>query len=136
MKVNIFTYCDFAAENGNKLSITGASHMIYVPDIPARVTCFIVGKIIIEREDEGDHLLDSTIRDADGRVVCQCPRQQLTARAFLELPQECEVYFHCMIHHVTFQLYKYGEYVLELRDNGQILVSTVLMVARLDTKSA
>jgi hypothetical protein len=41
-----------------------------------------------------------------------------------------------LIHRVQFQLEKYGEYVLEMRVNDRVLVSTALLVGRLQPKPA
>jgi hypothetical protein len=130
MRINIFTFCDFAAQYGEKLCITGASHSIYVIALPARVSGTIVGKILMERGDEGDHLFDVTLSDADGRMVCKCPRRLIKAREFADLPQNYEVHSHCMIHRVQFLLEKYGEYVIEMRHNDCALVATTLLVGR------
>ena len=89
---------------------------------------------MLERDDAGEHLLDVTISDADGKVVCQSPRQQIEGRDFMELPQECEMYSCCLIHRVQFQIEKYGEYVLEMREKGRVLTSTALFVGRFDSK--
>ncbi len=134
MRINIFAFCDFAADYGEKVCIIGASHKIPVRDLPAKVSGTLVGKIMLERDDAGEHLLDITISDADGKVVCQCPRQQIEARDFIDLPQECEMYSCCIIQRVQFQVEKYGEYVLGMREKGRVLASTALFVGRFDSK--
>jgi hypothetical protein len=128
MKISIFTYCDFASFYGGKLCIMGATDQIGVPNLPAAKSGFIVARIHFERGDEGSHTFTSAITDADGKPIVKAESKPMTVTKFQDDPQKNEMKFHCKFDLVRFKIPKYGEYTLELRDNGSVCASVPMMV--------
>ena len=128
MKVSIFTYCDFASFYGTGLCLMGATDQIGIPQIPADKSGFIVARVHFERGDEGAHTFVSSIIDEDGKPIVKCESKPTTVTKFEDAPHKNEIKFHYKFDFLRFRIPKYGEYVLELRDNGQVCATVPMIV--------
>jgi hypothetical protein len=130
MKVQIFTYCDFAAFYNGKLCITGACDQLFVPKTPAVVPLgYIVLKLGMEPADEGVHLLQTSIIDADGRQIAGPPPFKMAVKFDKLSVGNYEQKTQYQINMITnFLVPKYGEYSLELADGGNQMASIPFLV--------
>lgn len=68
MKVEIFTFCDYAQDNGGKLTIVGSFDTIFAKALPLVYPHIsIVTRIRFSLEEKGRHALAITFTDLDGK---------------------------------------------------------------------
>ena len=130
MKVHIFTYCDFAVFYNGKLCITGACDQLYLPRTPMHVPLgFIVLKLGMEAADEGEHLLKTSMIDADGKQIASPPpflaSVKFDQKSVGNYEQKTQYQINMMN---NFLIPKYGEYSIELSDGGNQLASIPFLV--------
>jgi hypothetical protein len=70
MKVEIFTLCDQASNQGDKLNIIGAFDSVSVKTVPAKHPhLFIVARVRFERSEQGTHKVTAMVIDEDGKII-------------------------------------------------------------------
>lgn len=130
MKVQIFTYCDFAAYYAGKLCITGACDAICLAKTPATIAIgFIILKLGIEPADEGDHLLKISLIDADGKPIAAPPPSRVSVKFDRQSVGKHEQKSHIQISLLSNILIpRHGEYSLEACADATPLASTPFFV--------
>jgi len=67
MEVQVAALCDFAADYGGKLCVTGVFDTIVAPTFPIKhAHCAIALRILFRDEDRGRHMLKFSLIDEDG----------------------------------------------------------------------
>jgi len=85
MDIQIAALCDFAADYGGRLCISGVFESITVGGFPAiHMQCAVVLRVVFRREDEGMHRLVLNFVDEDGKAIMPA----LDAQMPLELPPD------------------------------------------------
>jgi len=131
MKVDIFTYCDFASMYGGKICIMGATETLFVNQFPARIPSGLVAvKIRPEPGDEGDRSIRTELVDQDGKLIISGGSRQMKVPEFKSQPDKIEIRTHLHLDRFgNFQIQKLGEYMLRLLVDGvQISSSPIYFV--------
>jgi len=80
MTVEIFTFCDFAQDNGGKLTIVGSFDTIRAPGLPVVLPLVsLAAKLRFSLQERGMHHFEITFTDLDGQ------------RAFPPLSGDCRM---------------------------------------------
>src|SRR5260370_38963087 len=135
MKIDILTFCDFASFYGGKLCIGGASDMIGVHGIPARAGGFIVIKMQVHHEDVGNHIITTSIIDADGKALVNV-KSDFEVDKFEADPNKHQLKTHFCLHAVQFQIQKFGSHSIEVSVDGSSVHSVPIAVFVLPPKKA
>jgi hypothetical protein len=135
MKIDILTFCDFASFYGGKLCIMGASDMIGVRGIPSRAGGFVVIKMQVHHEDVGNHIITTSIIDADGKELVGV-KSDMKVDKFEADPKQHQLKTHFCLHAVQFQIQKYGSHSIEVSVDGSSVHSVPIMVFVLPQKTA
>jgi hypothetical protein len=70
MKVEIFTFCDAAADYGERFSIMGAYDRLFSPTAPCVIErAAIVVRIRFQQSEQGTHHVTVVLIDEDGKVL-------------------------------------------------------------------
>ncbi|CAN5871253.1 hypothetical protein BH11VER1_BH11VER1_35990 [soil metagenome] len=118
MKVELFTICDAATNDGGKLSLLGTFDTIRGEKAPTVCRAFaIAGRVRFTRIEEGEHRFKVTVTDEDGGPVIP----PLDFRVVIEVPEEQFSAVHCFVVNLQgIQLKSFGEYQIDLAiDNRQ-----------------
>lgn len=118
MKVEIFTICDAATNDGGKLSLLGTFDTIRADKAPTICRAFaIAGRVRFTRIEEGEHRFKITVTDEDGGPVIP----SLDFRVLIEVPEEQFSAVHCFVVNLQgITLKSFGEYQIDLAiDNRQ-----------------
>lgn len=70
MEIEVFTLCDFAQDNGGKLTIVGTFDSIGTKKIPAiHPSCCIATRLRFSEKETGDHTFKLRLINAEGKEL-------------------------------------------------------------------
>lgn len=83
MRVEIFTFCDFAQDNGGKLVIVGGCDSLTVPSFPyVHPRLFVAARVRFSLPELGLHRFKLAFADLDGREVLPPVEGEVNLRGF------------------------------------------------------
>jgi hypothetical protein len=126
MKVEILTYCDFAAIYGLSLCITGATDFIFGKEFPLIVpSSCVIWKVRLEADDEGEHFVQARICDLDLKVIFESQISKMPVQFKKEPELESKFRIRRYLLH-NLKIPKPGEYNVELLfDNKQLAFRSI-----------
>jgi hypothetical protein len=117
MQLEIFTLCDAATEYAGKLNIIGTFDALRAFEAPiAHPQCAIAGRLRFEQIEEGEHRVQLTFADEDGKIVMPKFDSNL---AVSFSPGQRTVTSHFVILIQQIRLPKFGEYTVDLAVDGR-----------------
>ena len=124
MKLEIFTFCDFANVYGGALCITGIADAICAPQAPLKIPRFcIVYRIRFEASEEGEHNINISIMDEDGSPIIPAFQKPIGA----QIPKDLNTGANIGMANFNGVIFpKFGEYSLDLIVDGNLLSSQPL----------
>lgn len=126
MKVDVFTLCDFASAERDKLTIVGAFTTIVAREAPiVRGLCAVAARIHFQRIEEGVKGVRLSIIDSDGKPVIPTLETQITTQ-FRQDGTNATALFVVVIQQI--KLPSFGEYSIDLAIDGRHEASAPLTV--------
>lgn len=117
MNVEIFTLCDAATDSGGKLNILGSFDHIFANEAPAtHPLCAIAVRIRFARIEEGNHRLNVTFADADGKLVLPGLEASLGIRFG---PNDPSIAANVVLCIQKLKLETFDEYTIDLAIDGR-----------------
>lgn len=117
MNVEVFALCDAATDSGGKLNILGVFDHIWTNETPAtHPLCAIAVRIRFARIEEGNHRLNVTFADTDGKLVLPGLEASLGIRFGPEDPTASANVVLCI---QKLKLETFGEYTIDLAIDGR-----------------
>lgn len=128
MKVELFTICDAATNDGGKLSLLGTFDTIRGDKVPTVCRAFaIAARVRFTRIEEGEHRFRVTVTDADGGPVIP----PLDFRVVIEVPEDQLSAVHCFVVNLQgIQLKSFGEYQVDLAIDNREEATVPLYLVR------
>ncbi|MBF0387302.1 MAG: hypothetical protein HQL20_05540 [Candidatus Omnitrophica bacterium] len=126
MIVEVFSLCDAATSDGGKLNILGSFDVIRVQKLPAVLAhCSIAIRLRFFALEKGDHHIEVRFIDADGQGII--PPSAGSVKVDFSSEQRSAA-FNLVLNIPGLKIDKAGEYALELRVAGQVVISLPLDV--------
>jgi hypothetical protein len=131
MKVSVFTLCDYARAEGEKMNIIGTFNTIYANQAPAVYPlCALAIIMRFEKIEEGPKTVRISLIDSDGKPVMPTLNAQLNVQ-FSSATSEATVQLALLIQQIS--LPRFGEYSIDLAVDGRQEASTPLYVQQVQT---
>jgi hypothetical protein len=129
MKVDVFTLCDFAQTDRQKMTIVGAFSVVYSRQAPVvHPLCSLAIKMRFERIEEGEKRIRISIIDSDGKPILPTLEAQLNIHF---KPDDSVAMSHIALLIQQIKLPSFGEYSIDLAVDGRQEASTPLFVKQL-----
>ena len=133
MDIEAFLLCDYAADNGGKLSALGAFDHIRARQMPFVLpACAVAARIRFERIEEGSHKIKLQMIDADGKSIGPKLDGEINVR-FRDDMDFVVANFVLNIQRLKFEAY--GKYRIDLAINGQMAGSLPFTVTEPPNKT-
>ncbi|MGH7976350.1 MAG: DUF6941 family protein [Limisphaerales bacterium] len=131
MKLEIFTFCEFANVYDGALCISGITDGIYSPQEPLKFPRFcIVYRIRFEVAEEGKHTVNISIMDEDGKPIIPAFQKPIVA----QIPKGLNTGANIGMANFNGVIFpKFGEYSLDLVVDGKMLSSQPLHFQKLES---
>lgn len=126
MRVSVFTLCDYAKAEGQKMNIIGTFNTIFASEAPiVYPLCALAIILRFEKIEEGAKTLRISFIDTDGKPVMPTLSPQLNVQ-FSGAQSEATVQFALVMQQIN--LPRFGEYSIDLAVDGRQEASTPLYV--------
>jgi hypothetical protein len=130
MKVEIFTLCDAATENGGKLNILGSFDTLFATNEPiVHPACAIALKVRFSRIEGGQHSLKISFVDMDGKEVTPNINGSLNIQI---RPGDETATANLIMNIQGLKLPRFGEYSIDLAIDGREEGSLPLYVRKVN----
>jgi hypothetical protein len=130
MDIQIAALCDFAADYGGRLCVSGVFENIMVVGFPAiHLQCAVVLRVVFRREDEGLHHVVLNFVDEDGKPIMP----PLDTQMPLEMPPDW--FFGARNFILNMQNLKFdrpGMYAVDVRIDERNVISIPLTVRQVE----
>jgi len=129
MKVELFALCDFAADYGGKLTVTGIFDSIFARQLPAvHQHCCLAVKLRFEKIEEGQKRLRLSITDDDGKAVIPAIELGIT----VTMPADARTNPIQVVANIGgMKVERFGEYSIDLALDGRHEASIPLFVRQM-----
>jgi len=126
MQIQVATLCDSAADYNGKLCILGTIESIIVRKLPVVIPhCTLALRLCFFTADEGEHLMNIRILDADGKSVTPAIEPRIT----VNLAEEATFMSRNMVLNMQgLRFQKAGEYAIQVAVGNKILIELPLRV--------
>jgi hypothetical protein len=126
MRVSVFTICDYAKAEGQKMNIIGTFNTIFADKAPIKhPLCALAAILRFEKIEEGAKTVRISFIDSDGKPVMPTLSQQLNVQ-LSGTQSEATVQFALVMQQIS--LPSFGEYSIDLAVDGRQEASTPLYV--------
>jgi hypothetical protein len=126
MRVSVFTLCDYAKAEGQKMNIIGTFNTMFASQAPIKYPlCALAAILRFEKIEEGAKTVRISFIDTDGKPVMPTLSQQLNVQ-FSGVQSEATVQFALVMQQIN--LPHFGEYSIDLAVDGRQEASTPLYV--------
>ena len=69
MEIEVFTICDYAQDNGGKMTIVGTFDVINASTIPFLHPCFVALRLRFQKSEAGHHKVVMKLSDKDSKEL-------------------------------------------------------------------